>query len=154
MKDRKQQIEELLEGMASMRRNMPFRGIESNKTPRITPSQWGVVMLIGQRCKVSIKEVAKALDGGYGIYAGNHVRWATLVFTQRAAQWVSHEQWHPEQQLRTLDDGSVEMKLPFTDLTELSMDVLRHGPEVKVTEPTELSQLVAQQLREALAVYS
>ena len=61
MKDRKQQIEELLEGMASMRRNMPFRGIESNKMPRITPSQWGVVMLIGQRGKVSMKEVAKTL---------------------------------------------------------------------------------------------
>lgn len=73
--------------------------------------------------------------------------------TQRAAQWVGHEQWHPEQQLRTLDDGSVEMQLPFTDLTELSMDVLRHGPEVKGVEPVELRQLVAQQLRDALAVY-
>lgn len=103
--------------------------------------------------EVSIKEVAKALDGGYGIYAGNHVRWATLVFTQRAAQWVANEQWHPEQQLRTLDDGSVEMKLPFTDVTELSMDVLRHGPEVKVMEPSELRQLVVQQLRAAVAVY-
>ena len=61
MKDRKAQIQELLEGMSAMRRNMPFRGIESNKMPRITPSQWGVVMLIGQRGKVSMKEVAKTL---------------------------------------------------------------------------------------------
>ena len=61
MKDRKQKIEELLEGMRAMRRNMPFRGIESNKMPRITPSQWGVVMLIGQRGKVSMKDVAKVL---------------------------------------------------------------------------------------------
>ena len=61
MTNRKRQIEELLEGMASMKRNMPFRGIESNKMPRITPSQWGVVMLMGQRGKASIKEVADAL---------------------------------------------------------------------------------------------
>lgn len=103
--------------------------------------------------EASIKQVAEALDGGYGIYAGNQVRWATLIFSERAAQWVAREQWHPDQQLRTLEDGCVEMRLPFTDLTELSMDILRHGPEVEVAEPAELRQLVSQQLRDALAVY-
>ena len=61
MKNRKPQIEELLEGMSAMRRNMSFRGLETSKMPRITPSQWGVVMLIGQRGSASIKEVATAL---------------------------------------------------------------------------------------------
>lgn len=61
MKNRKPKIEELLEGMSSMRRNMPFRSIGSSKMPRITPSQWNVVMLIGQRDRVSMKEAADAL---------------------------------------------------------------------------------------------
>ncbi len=103
--------------------------------------------------EVSIEDVAKALDGGYGIYAGNQVRWATLLFSERAAQWVAREQWHPDQQLRTLPDGRVEMKLPFADPTELSMDILRHGPDVEVSEPAELRQAGARQLRDAVAVY-
>ncbi len=47
--------------MGSLRRNMAFRDTDSTKTPRITPSQWGVVMLIGQRGATSVKEVADAL---------------------------------------------------------------------------------------------
>ena len=48
--------------MESFKRNMALRGIESPITPRITPSQWGVIMLIGQREKVSVKEVANTLQ--------------------------------------------------------------------------------------------
>lgn len=103
--------------------------------------------------EVAISTVIKKLDGGYGIYAGNQVRWARLLFSARASQWVARERWHPDQQLTALDDGRVEMELPFTDMTELRMDILRHGPEVEVLEPKELRAEVAQQLRDAMAIY-
>jgi len=103
--------------------------------------------------EVSIDDVAQALDGGYGIYAGNQVRWATLVFSERAALWVAREQWHPDQQLRTLADGRTEMRLPFSDLTELCMDILRHGPEVEVLEPADLRTAVIKQLQDAVDTY-
>ncbi len=61
MTDRKQQMEELVESLGSLRRNMSSRGIDSMKTPRITYSQWGVVMLIGQRGAISVKEAADTL---------------------------------------------------------------------------------------------
>ena len=61
MIDRKQKIGELLEGMRSLRRSMTFRGIGSPAMPRITPSQWGVLMLIEQRGEISVKEAATAL---------------------------------------------------------------------------------------------
>lgn len=47
--------------------------------------------------EVSLKQVEADMDGGYGIYAGAKRRWATLVFAAQAAQWVSREEWHPEQ---------------------------------------------------------
>lgn len=102
---------------------------------------------------VAVKTVEAELDSGYGIFSGKAVQWATLVFTPEAAQWVSLEEWHPRQTLRTLADGSLEMKLPFADATELAMDILRHGPQVKVTAPAALARQVAQRLREAATQY-
>ncbi|MCA6214961.1 transcriptional regulator [Ideonella sp. B7] len=102
---------------------------------------------------VAVKTVETELDSGYGIFSGKAVQWANLVFTPEAAQWVSLEEWHPRQTLRTLADGCLEMKLPFADATELAMDILRHGPQVKVTAPAALARQVAQRLREAAAQY-
>jgi len=104
--------------------------------------------------EVAISTIAKALDGGYGIFAGNQVRWATLRFSAQAAQWVAKEQWHPDQKAKRLADGQLELKVPFVDPTELRMDVLRHGAEVEVLEPKELRQQVQEQLRLALSQYT
>lgn len=104
--------------------------------------------------EVAINTVAKALDGGYGIFAGNKVRWATLKFSTQAAQWVAKEQWHPEQKATPLADGQLELTVPYVDLTELSMDVMRQGAEVEVLEPEELRQHVEAQLRKALSRYA
>jgi predicted DNA-binding transcriptional regulator YafY len=106
-----------------------------------------------QAKEVTIAKVAESLDGGYGIYAGSQVQWARLWFSPRAAQWVAREHWHPDQQLTRLPDGSVEMQLPFVDMTELRMDILRHGPEVKVLAPQALRDEVHRQLRATLATY-
>ena len=103
---------------------------------------------------VSVKQVAELMDAGYGIYAGAKRQWATLVFEPQAAQWVSREQWHPEQEGRLLEDGRYQLRVPYTDETELVMDVLRHGAQVRVVAPAALSRSVARQLREAAAAYA
>ena len=115
----------------------------------------GDAEVLTKRAKdVSLKTVEAEMDGGFGIFAGNKVQWATLVFSASAAAWVSREQWHPEQQGRWLEDGRYELKLPFTDGTELLMEVLRQGGQVEVLSPASLRILVEQRLREALKVYA
>ena len=110
--------------------------------------------LLPQRAKeVSLKTVEAELDRGYGIFSGKSVSWATLVFSAEAAQWVGQEEWHPEQQVRALDDGGLEMRLPYADPTELVMDILRHGAQVRVQAPVALARQVAQRLREAADQY-
>ena len=100
----------------------------------------------------------KALDGfvgqGYGIFSGSDVQWAKLRFTEERARWVSRELWHPLQRLSAQEDGRLVMELPFTDLRELSMDILRQGRHVEVLGPPELRAQVAQELRETLGQYS
>ena len=100
----------------------------------------------------------KALDGfvgqGYGIFSGSDVQWAKLRFTEERARWVSRELWHPLQRLTAQENGRLVMELPFTDLRELSMDILRQGRHVEVLGPPELRAQVAQELRETLGQYS
>jgi predicted DNA-binding transcriptional regulator YafY len=102
---------------------------------------------------VAIKHIEAALDAGYGAFSGARVQWATLQFTPEAAQWVQHEQWHPKQQSTLHDDGSLTLRIPYSDATELAMDVLRHGAQVRVVAPAPLERLVGQALREAARQY-
>lgn len=111
--------------------------------------------VVDQRARdVAMKTVQAELDGGYGIFSGKALQQARLHFSPEAAQWVAHEQWHPDQRLTPQPDGSLEMALPYADATELAMDLLRHGPQVKVLAPPALARRVAQSLREAAAQYA
>ena len=113
------------------------------------------VDVLDQRAKdVALKTLEAELDRGYGVYGGTKVREATLVFSAEAAQWVSHEQWHPDQQGRWRDDGRYELRLPFTSEVELGMDILRHGPSVVVEGDSALRAHVARQTALAAAEYS
>lgn len=102
---------------------------------------------------IAMKQVQAEMDAGYGIFAGGTRRWATLRFSAQAAQWISREQWHPEQQGRWLDDGGYELRLPYVDETELLMDVLRQGPDVEVLEPPALRESVQRRLAAATRLY-
>ena len=101
---------------------------------------------------VSAKTLEAEMDAGYGIYAGAKRHWATLSFDAQAAQWVSREQWHPEQKGRFTDDGRYELQVPYVEETELAMDILRHGGHVAVLTPPSLRAAVRKQLQEGLAM--
>lgn len=104
--------------------------------------------------EISLRQVAAEMDGGYGIYAGGRRHWATLVFDARAAQWVSREEWHAEQKGRWLDDGAYELTVPYVEETEIVMDVLRHGDQVRVVAPDGLVRTVQERLTAAAARYA
>lgn len=111
--------------------------------------------LLDQRAKdVAMKTVEAELDAGYGIYGGKALRSATLLFAPAAAQWVAHEVWHTDQKQQLLPDGSLRLTLPYSDDTELVMDLMRHGPDVCVEGPPELRQRVAERLAAAAAQYA
>jgi predicted DNA-binding transcriptional regulator YafY len=104
--------------------------------------------------EVSLKQVEADMDGGYGIYGGAKCQWARLVFQPQAARWVSREEWHPEQRGRWLDDGSYELEVPYSNETEIVMDILRQGEQVKVSSPASLAKAVTERLAAASAQYA
>ena len=102
------------------------------------------VLLAANAREVPLPKVEAALDAGYGAFGGSSVtvHWAELHFTAEAAQWVANEQWHPRQETERQPDGSLLMRLPYVEPTELVMDLLRHGEQVKVLAPPELRSAV------------
>ena len=74
---------------------------------------------------VSDKMLDEVLGSGYGIFSGKKVQWATLHFSPQIARWVSNERWHPNQKGLLLDNGGYELKIPYSNDTELLMDILK-----------------------------
>lgn len=102
--------------------------------------------------ELPLAQVAAEMDRGYGIFAGvqAQVHWATLRFAPAAAPWVSHEQWHPQQKSRWLEDGSYELELPYTEPEELARDLMRHGADVQISADSgALAGLVKQRTQQA-----
>lgn len=66
---------------------------------------------------------------------------------------MSRELWHPNQKATVERDGSLILEVPFTDIRELSMDVLRQGRHVEVLEPKELRDEMKSELLGALETY-
>ena len=100
------------------------------------------------------KDLKGFVGQGYGIFAGNKVQWAKLKFSVERARWVSRELWHPQQKVTPQKDGTLILEVPFTDIRELAMDVLRQGRHVEVLEPKVLLDEVKTELLKALGNYS
>jgi len=113
----------------------------------------GVKVLAKHAKDIAEKELDAHFASGYGIFGGKPKNTARLRFTPQRARWVAEEQWHPQQQGQTLEGGSYELRIPYSDPRELVMDILKHGAEVEVLEPEALRKLVMEQLRGALEKY-
>jgi len=101
----------------------------------------------------SESELNDYFTSGYGIFGGKPDKTAVLHFTSERARWVAEEEWHPTQHGTFLPDGTYELRIPYQDPRELVMDILRHGPHVRVIEPQPLRDEVKRQFTEALARY-
>jgi predicted DNA-binding transcriptional regulator YafY len=86
------------------------------------------------------------LGSGYGIFSGDKVKWAILHFTPERARWVAAEKWHPKQVGTLKEDGSFELKVPYSNDPELMMDILKYGADCRVIEPVELKQKIRSEI--------
>ncbi|GAB4124119.1 MAG: YafY family protein [Sideroxydans sp.] len=110
--------------------------------------------ILNKRAKDIAEEKLDAhFASSYGIFAGRPRYKAILHFSPERARWVAEEQWHPQQESRFLENGSYELRIPYSDPRELMMDILKHGAEVEVVEPEVLREMVRGQLRGALKKY-
>ena len=93
------------------------------------------------------------VKSGYGIFSGDQVTWAALLFTPERARWVAAERWHPLQVGQVQEDGSYLLRVPYTDDRELIMDILKYGADCQVLEPASLVDKVLAQMEQMLRNY-
>lgn len=96
----------------------------------------------------------EVLGAGYGIFSGKKTRKAVLRFTPARARWVSAEEWHPEQESRFDEQGHYVLTVPYSDDTELMMDILRYGSDVEVLRPKDLRKKIQESAAMTCVLYS
>ena len=97
--------------------------------------------------EVSESTLNAELESGYGIFSGVAENKAVLKFSPHVARWVSREQWHPDQAGEYDEGGNYWLTIPYSQDTELIMDVLRHGADVEVMQPPLLRRKLEDQIR-------
>ncbi|MCP4874497.1 MAG: WYL domain-containing protein [Gammaproteobacteria bacterium] len=104
--------------------------------------------------EIDSEEINRELESGYGIFSGATTREAVLRFSPEIARWVSRETWHPRQRSEYDEIGYYILWVPYSQDTELVMDILKHGAEVEVLEPQELRERVSQRIDAMRALYN
>lgn len=107
----------------------------------------------GARVPADKRTLDRFVNASFGIFSGEARHWARVRFTPEAARWVADEQWHSDQLGYWVDDGRFELQVPYSDPTELLMEVLRHGPDAEIMAPAELRDQARDRQRAALKRY-
>ncbi len=92
--------------------------------------------------EVPEQQLEQATSPSYGIFAGDRINNARLIFSDPASHWVSREKWHSQQQGCWLDAHHYQLIVPYQHDEELLMDILKYGEWVRVEEPLELQQKI------------
>ncbi|MGK0397828.1 MAG: putative DNA-binding transcriptional regulator YafY, partial [Gammaproteobacteria bacterium] len=103
---------------------------------------------------VDENELNSTFESGYGIFSGIDTEQAVLRFSPKLARWVSHELWHPEQTSEYDDKGYFILRVPYSQDTELVMDILKYGAQVEVIEPLKLRNKISEAIAGLGKLYS
>jgi len=116
-------------------------------------------ILDARPCEERAREIdASVLDEavarGFGIFGGEAVHWARLVFSPARARWVARERWHPQQKGGFGEGGEYLLEVPYSADHELVMEILKYGPDCRVLGPESLRSKVAALASELAALYA
>ena len=99
-------------------------------------------------------EWKRLLDRAYGVFQGGEEVEVVLRFTPFRARWVKEQVWHPDQILRTMVDGGIEMRVPVSDFREIKMKILSFGADVAVISPKTLKQEIAREVEKMVRIHA
>jgi predicted DNA-binding transcriptional regulator YafY len=114
----------------------------------------GQATVLSKRAReIKDQTLDETLGAGFGIFSGKKTQTAVLRFSPMRARWVSREKWHADQDGHYELDGAYMLRVPYSDPTELVMDILKYGADVEVLAPATLRETVHRQLSAAAALY-
>ncbi len=78
----------------------------------------------------------------FGLYKGKSTKEVTLRFTPEKSKWIKGQIWHKDQNVKLLEDGSLEISFPVSDFSEIKREILKHGDAVTAIKPEGLRELI------------
>ena len=96
----------------------------------------------------------RQLAGAYGIFQGDVPVPVTLRFTPFRSRWIREQLWHPDQQIKEISGGGIELTFPVADFREVKMKILQFGADVQVVGPDELRAEVKAEIKKMARLYS
>jgi len=96
---------------------------------------------------------AKLVSRTFSRFVGTESYAIRLLFDKEMAPWVSERIWHPNQKTATRKNGGIELTFHAAGLFEVYRWILAWGSHVKVLEPLELKNMVADEIKRMGKVY-
>ena len=119
------------------------------------PARISEVRLTGKTFKRSEQfTLDDRLRDSFGVHSGEGAYDVIIRFSPAVADYVREKRWHESQQLVPRKDGSLELHLKLSSLTEIQRWVLSWGGDAVVRKPRELTKSVQAAAQKILTNHS
>ncbi len=92
------------------------------------------------------------LQNSFGIFTGEPVYRAEILFTSTAAELVRHQHWHKDQSIEEVKEGII-LRLPVSDDREIIMKVLQYGSMAQIITPEHLRDRIQEEIQHMSGLY-
>ena len=98
-------------------------------------------------------DLDQIVGNSLGIFIGKKPRNFKIKIAPHAAQWVIEDPWHPEQKVRELNDGSIELSVKAVHDLEIIPRVLSLGADAEIVSPQSARKEMAATVKRLAEIY-
>ncbi len=92
-------------------------------------------------------DVDQFVGNSLGIFIGNKPRNFRIKVSPESARWIREDPWHPDQKMKELKDGSIELSINAVHDMEIIPKVLNLGAEAEILSPAsarkQMSEIIS-----------
>ena len=98
-------------------------------------------------------DIGEHLAQSVGIFGGGRPRNFKIKISSYAAPWVTEDPWHPEQKIKKLKDGGIELTVKAAHELEIIPKVLALGGNAEVISPPSCREQIAETISKMAKAY-
>ncbi len=98
-------------------------------------------------------DIARHLRESIGIFSGGKARDFKIRISAIASRYIKEDPWHPEQDVKDMPDGSIELTVKAAHDLEVIPKVLALGAEAEILSPTSARQEIANTVEKLSRMY-